>query len=128
MTQLGPENLLRAIFKDKHTPICTTITQEDGTALSLQAALTKALDTLPLTKGKNDSRRWPRWKTVLDKSYGLNGPRLRPREIGALWSISPPYVSTINLEALRELRRNERVVQMLSAFFVQLQAQEAPSE
>ncbi|TSC56288.1 MAG: hypothetical protein Greene071421_257 [Parcubacteria group bacterium Greene0714_21] len=120
MTSRGPENLLRAIFRDKpaDTPICTTITKENGETLSLQAALNNALDTLPFTKGKNDHRRWARRKTVLDKSYGLNGIRFTPREIGTQMPISPRYVTRTRIEALRELRRSEKVIQRLSTFFV----------
>lgn len=121
MTQLGPEHLFRAIFRDKpaDTPIYTTITQNGGTTLSLRDALNEALDTLRLTKGNNDRRPWARWKIVLDKSYGLNGIRFKPKEIVAQWPTIPlRSVSAIKREALRELRRNEGVIQMLSAFFV----------
>lgn len=120
MTQRGPENLLRAIFQDKpaDAPICTTITHDGKTTLSLRDALTEALKTLPFTKGKNDRRPWARWATVLDKSYGLKGIRHTPREIRAQFSIPERSVAATNREALRELRRNEEVIQMLSAFFI----------
>lgn len=116
----GPENLLRAIFRDKppDVPIYSNFTNSDGTTVSLKDALNIALDTLRPTRGKNDSGPWPRRKTVLDKCYGLNGEKLTLAVIAVKCRIAPRSVYSIKRETLRELRRDEKVTRLLSVFFV----------
>ena len=116
----GPESLLRAIFHEKPPDalIRDAIRQQGETRLTLQDALNAALDTLPLTRGKNDSGPWPRWKTVLDQSYGLNRSKLTRGAIAQSCRIDPRYVSKIKREALIELRRDAEVMDRLEAFFI----------
>jgi len=117
-TALGPESLLRAIFPEQppDARICDVVTQpDDGTRLKLRDALNEALDTLPLTRGSKDSGPRARWKTVLELSY-YHG--LTREAIAQELHTNRKYVSRIRRAALIELRRNERVTQMLSAFFV----------
>ena len=69
----GYEVLLRKIFReDDKAPIRPSIIEGD-TEVSLQQALNRALDTLPLTQGKNDSVRWQRIKSMIERRYGLKG-------------------------------------------------------
>ena len=117
--EAGPGTLLRAIFPEKPSdaPILDYIMQGE-TRIPLKDVLNEALDTLPLTRGKNDSGSWPRWKTVLDQSYGLNGVKLTPKAIEARCRINSVSIPKIKREALIELRRNAEVMERLEAFFI----------
>ena len=117
--EAGPGTLLRAIFPEKPSdaPILHYIMQGE-TRIPLKDVLNEALDTLPLTRGKNDSGPWPRWKTVLDQSYGLNRSKLTRGAIAQSCRIDPRYVSKIKREALIELRRDAEVMERLEAFFI----------
>jgi len=120
LKEVGLRSLLRAIFPEKlhDASIRDVVTQRDGTILTLRDALNEALDTLPPTRGSGDSAPWARRKTVLDHYYGLSGDKLERQAIAQKLHTDPRYVSRIRRDVLTELRRNERVTQMLRAFFV----------
>jgi len=131
LKEVGPRSLLRAIFPEtpSYAPIAPAITQDDGGRMELREALDQALATLPFTRGSRDSTPRARWKEVLELSYyGLGGAMLTRRAIALRCDIDPRYILKMRRAALIELRRNERVIQMLSAFFIHPQAQEAPSK
>ena len=131
LKEVGPRSLLRAIFPENPSdaPIYPTITQHDGSRIDLKEALSQALNTLPFTRGRMDPAPRQRWRTVLELSYyGSDGAKLTQKAIAVRCGIDPRYIPKIKREALTELRRNERIIQMLSAFFVHPQAHEAPSK
>ena len=117
----GYEALLRDIFQEYRAPIRSSIIEGD-TEVSLQEALNRALDTLPFTRGRNDSVRWRRIKYMIALHYGLE----RNRNQVPFWVIAQELrVKTDSVQnSVGDYRRKLRKsCQWLEKFFVQTSAQ-----